>query len=173
MYSLLLRMACHEGVGASGLKSDEGYGTLAVRKKKEISALVDEKARHAGQSYSIVHIYIKTKESRGYIGPCIKQLEVRPPISYDVKMYYFKALADHIIECYCKYFHDHRSYCQHIALALANYFLYIFFVAFHPGMVEPYVRGDPATAVVPEVDLPDIYLQHLGQFARGVLRINY
>src|SRR6202000_2048401 len=91
-------------------------------------------------------------------------------VSYDVKIDFSRSPIGHIIECSCKYFRDHRSCCKHIALVQVELPPITFFRAsfweheanFHPRMLEPYVHDDPATAVVPEVDLLSIYFQRFG-----------
>ncbi|KAF8923070.1 hypothetical protein BGZ47_005075, partial [Haplosporangium gracile] len=70
--------------------------------------------------------HVKTRESRGYIGACLKQTSdvtlfvesfTNPDAGYDVKIDFSKTPTGHIIECSCKYFHNNRSCCKHIALA--------------------------------------------------------
>lgn len=121
--------------------------------------------------------HIKTRESRGYTGAYIKQtsdiaLRVESftnlAESYEVKIDFSMSPIDHIIECSCKYFDNHRSCCKHIALPQVELALITFRAGFwehqanfHPGILESSVQNDSDNAAGPEVDHIALCIQRL------------
>lgn len=121
---------------------------------------------------------VKTRESRGYVGAYICQVSdltlcvesfTDPTVAHDVEIDFTRTPTDHIIQCSCKYFCMHRSWCKHIALvemeAPPITFLHLDFwnrqENLYLGMLEPEEQDDSSNAI-PGVDILDVLVQRFG-----------
>ncbi|KAI1295238.1 hypothetical protein EDD11_007887 [Mortierella claussenii] len=121
--------------------------------------------------------HIKTRASRGYVGAYLSQtsnLTLRvesfsnSTAGYDIKVDFSRTAIGHITGGSCEYFRNHRSCCKHIALVQMEAPPIPFLCAdfweheetFQPGMLEPYLHDDLATAA-PKVDCLATSIQRL------------